>query len=401
MKLRKLPRVALLIESSRAYGRDLLHGIASYVREHGPWSVYFQECKLGELPSWLDDWQGDGLIVRIESREMADFVRNKRLPAVDVRGLMSVPGVPMVVSDNTAIMRLALEHLIECGFRHVAYCGFAGVDYSEIRLRSVEAAVERSGVLCHCYEPGGPRFRSTYARSSGTLRFEEHGLVYEQELEEWLRRLPMPVGVMACNDVRGQQIINACRNASLVVPDEVAVVGVDNDTLLCDLSDPPLSSVEPDTRRVGYEAAALLTRLMDGRKPPRDMVVIPPVGVVRRRSTDVLAMDDRAVAAGLRFIREHAFERLKVDFAARAAGLSRRIFERRFLQRVGRTPKAELLRIRVERAKHLLVSTELSLLDIAERCGFSHGEYLHSLFKQKTGQTPGEFRRRARLPGRR
>jgi LacI family transcriptional regulator len=230
-----------------------------------------------------------------------------------------------------------------------------------------------------------------------TLELEKRGLLFQEHLTLWLKSLPKPVGIMACNDIRGQQVMNACRRCDLTVPEELAVIGVDNDEIFCELSDPPLSSVALDTLRIGYEAAALLERMMAGEKAPERPILIPPLGVVARRSTDVLVMDDRQLAIGARFLREHAFDSITVNDAARAAGMSRRVFERRFSSQIGRAPKAEVLRIRLERAKSLLANTDWPLTKIAERTGFKHGGYLHAVFGDKMGMTPGQFRKQTKL----
>ncbi|MCD6338770.1 MAG: XylR family transcriptional regulator [Verrucomicrobia bacterium] len=394
---RTLKRVALLIESSRAYGRGLLQGIARYIRIHGNWSIFYQECRLGDLPEWLGEWQGDGIIARVENRRMAEAIRRKGLPAVDVRGLLPDLGLPVVDADNAAIVRAAMELFLRRGFKQVAFCGFAGADYSDTRSRCMEHEAKAAGLPCHIYSSSSPVFQSDSETASGTFEYEQQGLVYEPDLEQWLLRTPKPIGLLACNDIRGQQVLNACRRLNLAVPDQVAVLGVDNDRILCELSSPPLSSIEPDTLRTGYEAAVLLDKMMTGAKAPERRLLIPPIRVVERRSTDVLAVDDPQVAAALRFIRERAAEDISVEEVARKAGFSRRLLERRFRTYVGHTPKAELLRVRLERAKSLLLHTNLTLGAIAEKCGFRHTEYFHAVFKRKTGATPAHFRAQGRL----
>ena len=199
-----------------------------------------------------------------------------------------------------------------------------------------------------------------------TIERGKRGLLFQDHLARWLKSLPKPVGIMACNDIRGQQVMNACRRVDLIVPEEVAIIGVDNDELLCELSNPPLTSVVPDTLRIGYEAAALLERIMAGGKPPGEPILIPPLGIKLRRSTDVLAMNDRQLVAGAHFMREHLFEAITVNDMARPAGMSRRVFERRFAARVRLAlPKAEVLRLRLERVKELLAANRL---DAGEDC---------------------------------
>ena len=383
------PRVALLVESSRAYGRGLLHGIAEYVRLHGPWSIYLAERGLGDAPpGWLHGWTGDGVIARIENRGIARVVRDLGLPTVDLRGLLTDLRVPLITTDDEAVARAAVEHFLERGFRHFAFCGFLGADYSDNTVRVASPRlVEESGFVCHVFR------WSRQSRMAGTEAREQRGWSTVAEVERWIEELPKPVGIMACNDIRAQQVLMACRLIGVAVPDEVSVLGVDNDELLCDLSDPPLSSVVPDTRRIGYEAAALLDRMMRGALASEVLTTIPPLGVLTRRSTDVLAIEDRTLSSAVRFIREHACEGITVEDVLAGRPLSRSVFERRFAKIFGRTPKAEILRLQLDRVKQLLAETDMPLKQIAIKTGFRYPEYLSAAFKERTGETPGQYRR--------
>lgn len=390
MAERKQRRVALLIESSRAYGRDLLRGIARYAHEHGAWSTIYQERKLNDPPPpWLRRGDIDGVIARMETPAQARAIRALDIPAVDVRGALANPGVPALYTDNAQISRLAAAHLRERGFRHFAFCGFAGTEFSDQRSVAFADWVRRHDFASHLY--AAPKA----VRRVWTTEYEADGLKYERHLARWLVDLPKPVGLMACNDIRGQQVLNACRDAGIAVPDEVAVIGVDNDEILCELCDPPLSSVVQDTVRVGYQAAVLLERMMAGRKPPKMLTPVSPLGITTRRSTDVLAIEDRSIANALRHIREHACDGIDVSDVLRALPQSRTTFERQFKRLVGRSPKAEILRVQLQRAKELLADTELKLDVIAEKVGHTHPEYFNVAFKRLTGLTPGEYRRRS------
>ena len=226
-------------------------------------------------------------------------------------------------------------------------------------------------------------------------------MTWEEEQEAiaaWVLSLPRPVGVMACNDDRGQQVLDACRRVNVLVPEEVAVIGVDNDEILCSLSSPPLTSVDINTVQVGFEAAALLDRLMAGRRPPAEPFLLPPRGVVPRESTDVLATDDRELAAAIRFIRDHACDGLRVKELVRKTGLSRRALERRMEKLLGRSPKEEITRVQIERAKRLLTETDLSAATVAEKCGYSQPKYFSQVFHGKVGLPPGAYRRRGVQP---
>jgi LacI family transcriptional regulator len=387
------PRVALLIESSRAYGRGTLMGVARYVREHGPWSIFFQERGLGDsAPPWLENWEGEGILARVESLAMAAVIRRVGAPAVDLRYLLPNLKLPSVRTDDATATTLAWEHLRERGFQHFAFCGFNGADYSDIRRDQFQQKVSQSGLRCHIYRDPHQRGHHTTTR-----KYEELGLSDGDQLARWIAQLPKPIGLMACNDIRGQQILNACRSIRVAVPDEVAVVGVDNDEVLCELSDPPLSSVVPHTERIGYEAAALLDRLMSGELPPKEPLVVAPLGIVTRHSSDVLAVDDRHIAAAVRFIRERACEGIDVGDVLRAVPLSRSALERRFAKVLNRSPKEEILRVRLARAKQLLTETDFSLPLIAEKIGLDYPEYLSVIFKKKTGMTPSKFRAQSRV----
>jgi len=388
------PRVALLIESSRAYGRGLLLGVAKYVREHGPWSISLQEQSLSDAtPDWLRKWKGDGIITRLESREMVQVMRRLRVPAVYLRTPPVGFPVPTLLTDHAAAARMAFEHLRERGFRSFGFCGFEGVDYSDARKRHFVDIVGKSGMACHVFENPSRR------RHGRSTDLEREGLRDGGLVAKWIQSLPKPVGLMACNDMRGQQVLEACRATNINVPDDVGVVGMDNDEVLCDLSDPTLSSVVPDTFRIGFEAAALLDQLMAGKEPPASPVYIEPKGIQARRSTEVLAIDDRLMTAAIRFIRERACEGIDVRDVLKAVPMSRSTLERRFVKVVGRAPKDEIMRVRLNQAKQLLAETGLSVEFIAEKTGFNRAEYFSRIFKKKNGQSPLHFRSRFQSGG--
>jgi LacI family transcriptional regulator len=373
---RRQPKVALLIEMSNAYARGVLQGVVRYIREHEWWSFYLVEQSRGEdPPSWLSHWDGDGVIARIENRKIARVVARCKLPTVDVSAARHIPTLPWVETDDQAIAKLAAEHFLERGFKNFAYCGARGFHWSRWRGEHFVELLKVSGYRCPIFAPPGQPSDEQIAA-----------------LEEWLKRLPKPVGVFACYDVRGQQILDACRNAGLAVPDEVAVLGVDNDELLCEVASPRLSSVTPDTHRTGYEAAALLARMMKGERPGALELRVAPIGVQCRQSTDVLAIDDPHVTRAVRFIREHACDPIDVEDVLRAVPLSRKVLETRFRRLLNHTLHDEIVRVRMARAKQLLADTDLTLADVAARTGFEHAEYFSVAFKRETNSTPGTYR---------
>ena len=377
-------RVALLVETSNSYARGLLRGVVDYAREHGGWSVYLGEHSRGDQPPpWLARWDGDGVIARIENARIARAVMRCGRPVVDVSAARLLPDLPWVETDDEAIARMAAEHLLERGLRHFAFFADERFNWSKWRCEHFVRRVGERGCAC-----------SVYTATRATRRDWERE---ENELAGWLAGLPKPVGVMACYDIGGRQVLDACRRAGVAVPDEVAVVGVDNDGLLCELSDPPLTSVEPDARRTGYVAAEILDRLMRNRRVPVLSHRVPPVGVVTRQSSDMMAAADRDVAEAVRFIRENACSGISVKDVLQRVPLSRRALETRFVKAVGRTPHAEVERVRLERAKHLLMVTDLPVYEVAKRTGFRYQEYLSVAFRRYAGVSPTQYRKDARV----
>ncbi len=379
--------MALLIETSRSYGRDLLLGIAKYVRIHGPWAIEFEEGDPSETtPDWFARWSGDGVIARVKTPTIARAIARKKVQAVDLYGGLPDLKIPTIRSDEPAVGCLAAEHLIERGFRQFAFCGYNGTDWSDRRRIGFERTIAAKGFPCQIFQNPIPRI------DRSTAEYEEHGIKYEQQLNRWLVALPKPIGLMVCNDSRGRQVLTCCHALGLAIPDEIAVIGVDKDEVLCELSELPLSSVILNTERIGFEAAALLDRMMRGYQPSGEEIVIEPKGIATRRSTEVLAIDDRHIAAALRTIREHACEGLDVAALLKTVPLSRSSLERRFAQLLGQSPNAEIMRIKLGRTKQLLIDSDLPLNAIAEKAGFESQEYMSRVFKKKLGLTPGQFR---------
>lgn len=375
-----LPKVALLIETSNAYARGLLGGIQAWMRENRPWSVYFAEQGRGDdPPAWLRNWKGDGIIARIENAGIAKVISSLNLPTVDMSAGRLLPKLPCFEIDENGIGKMAAEHFVERGFKHFAYCGDPRFVWSKHRGDGfIKALADIGHTSVHEYKtPTG----------TGNEADEEM-----QAIKAWLVSLPKPVAVFCCYDIRGRQVLDTCRNYSLPVPDRVAVLSVDNDELLCTIAHPPLSSIIPNAMRTGYDAAALLARMMEGEKVEAVTHVVPPTGIVTRQSTDVLAVEDTHVARAVQFIREHACEGICVDDVVTSSALSRRLLEGRFKKFLGRSPHEEITRVQILRVKDLLAHTDLPLTEVADRTGFRYVEYLSAVFKQKVGVPPGKYR---------
>lgn len=378
------PRVALVVETSLAPGRDILRGVAQYVRTHRSWSVIHEPRAIEHLlPSWLDRWNGDGIIVRIRDHRIARAIAAKRIPTVDVFGLIEGLSFPVVHVDDNAIGHLAAEYLLNRGFRRFGFFGIEGENWSERRRQAFGRRVAAAGYRC-----------LTHSVSGETAR-EERWENNELALSAWLESLPKPAGIMLATDQLGPHTLEACRRVGIAVPDELGVIGVDNDYPLCEVSDPPLTSVRPDHRRVGFEAARLLDQLMCGAQRPASPIYCPPRGIFARASTDTLAIDDVAVTVALRYIRQHGCEPIDVDEIVRKVPASRSVLQRRFRALLGRSIHDEIIRVRLERARELLERTNLPIAEIAERTGFRRQVYMGAVFKRCLHSTPAAIRRAA------
>lgn len=386
-------RVMLLIESSRAYGRGCLLGVAAYVRSHARWSVLHIERGLTEaLPRFLQSWKGDGIIARIENAKMAQAVAALGVPVVDLRGSHRPAGGAMLDTDPQIVTRIAADHFLDVGLRNFAYIGYPGVDFSERRIAAFQEYLSNRGLEVHVYS-------STQQVPSHTdvLGWEARGELEGSAIVRWLQSLPRPLAVFACNDIRGRQIIEACNESGLSIPDDVAVIGVDDDEVICELCNPPLSSVQPDTMRLGYEGAALLDAMMKGEAATEETIFIPPKGLSRRLSSEAAAIDDREVASAMQIIRDHACEGLTVQDMVTQLNISRSTLERRFYSAFKRSPATEIERVRMSRAKLLLMETRYKLSKIAALTGYGTASQFATAFKRSTGITPGDFRKQTQF----
>lgn len=386
--MKRTRRVAVLGNVARRYDRRVIQGVADYTRQTGRWSLYVEEDPLEKLPT-LQRWDGDGIITNFDDHKTAIAVQGLAIPVVGFGGGRGwydpVCGVPYFTTDNQIIGRLAAEHLLSCGFTRLAFYGNPRRrrhQWSEAREQAFQDRARAAGVVCDVYH--------------GRHADAQHWTQQLRELTVWLKSLVRPIGLMACTDIRARQVLEACRMIGARVPEDVAVIGVDNDEMICELTSPPLSSIEQGSRQIGYQAAATLDRLMAGRTVRVLRSVIAPEGLIARQSTEVLACDDPDVSMAIRFVRQHACDPICVDDVLQRVHLSRSTLEKRFQAVLGRTVHAEIQRVRVDRARQLLSHTDLPVKQIAQRCGFKYVPYLTRVFRMYSGLAPVEYRRRAK-----
>jgi len=382
-------RIALLIGQDTSFCRDVFRGIRSYAIEKKHW-VFRNGAPTPEILGPLREWKPHGIIAHLFDARVARAVLRLRRPLVDIACTLPKLRVPTVDVDHAEVGRMAAEHFLERGFVHFGFFGSHKGRYSAARETSFRRRLAEAGhEVAACHAEYLPQLPSTASWRG-----------MDRQVRRWLEQLPKPVAVLAGNDVPARDLAEMCRRMELRVPDDVAILGVDNDEVECELSFPPLSSVAVPSSRIGYAAAELLDRLISGEAVPPEPVFLPPVRVVTRQSTDTLAVADPAVATALSFIRRRAAEPIGVEAVVRHAAEGRRLLERKFRRLLGRTMLQEIRRARVEIAKGLLAGTNLSMPEIARRAGFATAARLCVVFRQVAGLTPSEYRLRAALPAR-
>lgn len=379
-------KVALLVETARGFGRNLLRGIARYAREHGSWSFHISPGDYEQVVPKMKQWGGTGIIARIPNQRVAEAILSAELPtiAIGLTDEQMQPGSPLarfseISSDPNEVSRLAAEHLMDRRLSRFAYVGSEDRGWSSRRELAFERALAPYGHDVHVYRQP-PRKRD---------RLWESEQAY---LASWISTLPTPIGLFACDDDRGREVLEACSIAGFNVPEDVAVVGVDNDEVFCDLADPPLSSVALNIEAAGYRAAALLDGMMRGSVQTPKRITVDALRVVARRSTDLIAVEDEDVATALQLIRQEAGRNISVDTLIQEVAVSRRHLEKRFKEVVGRTMLEEIQLARLEHSKRLLLETSYPVSKVAQLAGFGSVGYFIQFFQKRVGKTPRRFR---------
>jgi len=381
------PQVLLIFQTRFEECTAMLKGVAHFERSHQLWIGFLDDEARGEKdPNWLRRKKWDGVISRHTTPSLVKACMDLRLPLVDLNDTDPFPGVPKIRPDNQGLGHLGAEHFIERGYQHFGFAGFANCGWSRERRDGFVEALRLTNRTCEVFDV---KYPGDYTPFWDSQQIEA--------LVDWLRLLPKPVGIMACQDMRAQQVISAAHAAGILVPEEVAVMGANNEPIRCELAYPPLSSVIPNAFQSGYRSAETLAVLMAGKTPESYDLRIDPIGVATRPSTDVMAINDRSVAAALSAIRQKACSGLSVDDVVKDAHASRSQLEKKFRKYLGRSPQAEIRRVQVAKIKQLLLETDFPLKRIAELTGFEHLEYMSVVFKRLTGSSPGSFRRNTQI----
>jgi LacI family transcriptional regulator len=373
------PSILYLTDLHYALQRSALLGILAYAREKGGWSVYAEQPQPSGVGDFVRHINACGILCSLSGNDAYPELWSIDVPIVNLLD-DPVDGRVVVTADNPAIGRAAAEHFLERGFRNLAFCGFWRHSFNVLRGDGFDRAARARGVL--------PVFYFAYEDPNSHDDFAKLG--------QWLLSLRKPVGVMASNDLLARTIVRACDARDIRVPEDVAVIGVDNDEMACATSATPLSSVPVQAERIGYGAAAALDALMAGRTPESMLTLIPPGPVVVRRSSDIAAVEDAEVSAAMTLIRDHPTGNLSVKELLAKLNLSRRGLELRFRRALGRTPFEEIRLARLRRAQALLTETDLTVGEIAFRVGFENSQPLSTLFQIHLGLSPTQYRRQHR-----
>lgn len=381
-----IPQVGVLVDTSRSYGRDIVRGIRRYVAEHGPWSLYLESRDLrSSFPEWLKKWPGDGILARTVDPLLLRQLKATKLPVIEMRTTVLKHPFPFVGMDNSIVGQRVAAHFMDRGFRRFA----CYVDNSELffqqRCQSYQDALKERGFECSVFE--------TEVAKNKLQRWDQH----QRRVADWLTSLEKPCAVFASNDQLGFWVLDAARRAGISVPEEIAVIGAENDKTLCETAWPPLSSVQLRGQNVGYAAAQMLDEWMQRKAQPPAATLLLPGDIIVRQSSDIVAVEDGRIARALQYIREKAIADIGVDDVAREVALSRSALERRMKALIGRSPGEEIIRIRFSHVERLLAQTDLTLDAIAERTGFRHPQYMAEAFHKRLGMTPGAYRRQNRV----
>jgi LacI family transcriptional regulator len=385
MKSRARKRIAMSVPHGLQYMERVIHGITDYAKQNAHWSFTRVPETAGTSIEWLRFWHGDGAFAAIYTPEDARLAQRIGIPIVNLATHLTDLKTPSITVDHYAVGELAARHLLERNFRRFGYYGPSDLHYAQLRRDGFSSIVAQAGGDVKILE---------VQTSDGDARQKLDDQQYA--LEDWLRSLKVPVGILASADLRASMVLEACQKLKLRVPEDVAVVGVDNDPVVCDFCDPPLTSVSRNDYQVGYEAAILLDQLMDGGSPPEKPIRIPPAGIVQRTSSDTVSVEDPYIAEAIRFMRERVHEHFGVDELLNQVPLSRRSLEYRFRACLGRSPYDYLNQIRVDQAKRLLSDPHRSsLTKIAMACGFGDLRRFRIVFQRLVGANPSEYRHAA------
>lgn len=383
-------KIVLLSDFSEEYYKNLLRGITRYSKDHGPWTfckmpTYYRETiGINGILKWAKEWEADGIIGQFYNGEEVEKFTEAKIPVIAQDFKERFTDIPNITGAYRETGALGADYFLKKGFKNFAFYGFGNIVWSRERAEGFEERIQEAGFDVHYYEHKDSRGIDLWYYKPSAL-------------SDWLKSLPKPVALMACDDNQGHHITEAARHAGIRIPDELAVLGVDNDEMVCDLSDPPLSSIELDSEKSGYEAARLMEQMIEDQVCYADDIIVNATQVVTRHSTDIFASKDKYIVSALKYIHGNLDKNLKVDQVLKEVPLSRRSLEKRFIMTTGYPVYEYIYNQRIEKFTQKLLETDMTIFEIALDLGLSDSKNIARQFKQIKGVTPMEYRKQHML----
>src|SRR5688572_14636925 len=380
-------KIILLSDFAEEYNKNILRGITRYSKDHGPWTfckmpTYYRETiGIDGILKWAKEWEADGIIGQFYNNEEVEKFTKANIPVIAQDFKERFTDIPNITGAYNETGRLGANYFLKKGFKNFAFYGFGNIVWSRERAQGFEERIQEAGFNVHYYEHKDPNAIDLWYYKPSAL-------------SEWLRALPKPIALMTCDDNQGLHIAEAAKHAGIRIPDEVAVLGVDNDGMICELSDTPLSSIELDAEKGGYEAARLMEQMIAEKTCCGPDVVVKATQVVTRHSTDIFASKDKYIVSALKYIHGNLDKNLKVDQVLKEVPLSRRSLEKRFILTTGYPVYEYIYNQRIEKFTQLLLETEMTIFEIALDLGLSDSKNIARQFKQVKGLTPMEYRKK-------
>jgi len=380
-----MPRIILLTDFSEEYANNLLKGIVQYSKGRDSWVLckmplsYRDLYEVEGVLEWALRWKADGIIAQFYNTDNVGIFKENGIAAIAQDFKQRFTEIPNITGAHFFAGQMGANYFLKKGFKHFAFYGFKGIVWSEERSEGFKSEISKHG-----YEDNFSEYQN--------IKSEELWFYESAPLMEWLRNLPKPVAIMTCDDNQGHHIIEVCNQCGLKVPEEVSVLGVDNDEIICTLSDPSLSSIQQDVEKGGYDAARLMEKMIKKPEARFEDVVVNPTHIVTRQSTDIYASDDHYISLALRYIHQHSDQKLSVDDIVRLVPLSRRLLETRFREVTGFSVYSYMLNLRIDKFAEKLIETDDSIVEIALEMGFSDYKNISRQFKTIKGCTPSEYR---------
>src|SRR5688572_17614588 len=380
-------KIILLSDFSEEYNKNLLRGITRYSKNHGPWTfcrmpTYYRETiGMDAIFQWAKEWEADGIIGQFYNNEEIKKFTRAKIPVIAQDFKERLTDIPNITGDYRETGKMGAEYFLKKGFKNFAFYGFNNIVWSRERAEGFENRIQEAGFDVHYYEQKESRSMDLWYYKPSAL-------------SDWLKSLPKPIAIMTCDDNQGHHITEAARHAGIRIPDEVAVLGVDNDEMICDLSDPPLSSIETDSEKGGYEAARLMEQMIEQKTCTGPDIIVKATQVVTRHSTDIFASKDKYIVSALKYIHGNLDKNLKVDQVLKEVPLSRRSLEKRFILTTGYPVYEYIYNQRIEKFTQKLLETDMTIFEIAMELGLSDSKNIARQFKQIKGLTPMEYRKK-------